>query len=82
MVDKSKKFDFTELINSVKTTINPTANTPKPDSSDVIGTQIAEISLLAQQLTNAQMEQAKALANLNKLLNKLYKDLAKDIPNR
>ena len=82
MVDKIKKFDLSELINSVKTTINPTANTPKPDPSDVIGTQIAEISLLAQQLTNAQMEQAKALANLNKLLNKLYKDLIKHCPNR
>ena len=75
MIDKKSKFNLSELIDSVKTTINPAANTPKPDPNDAIGTQIAEISLLAQQLTNAQMEQAKELAHLNKLLNGLYKDI-------
>lgn len=75
MTDIKKKFNFSGLIDDVKTTINPRANTPKPDPDDLIGIKIAEISLLAQRLTNAQMEHAKEIAKLNKLLNGLYKDI-------
>ena len=75
MSDISKKFDFSGLLDNVKTMINPTANTPNPSLDDAIGIKLAEISALAQQLGNAHAEQTRELGKLNKLLNGLYKDI-------
>ncbi|AML49557.1 hypothetical protein AYM02_09725 [Coxiella burnetii] len=75
MSNSGKKFDFQGVLNNIKSMISPESNTPSPDPSDAIGMKIAELSVLAQQLTKSHEEQAKELANVNRLLNDLFKDL-------
>lgn len=55
--------------------INPEGNTPQPDADDAIGTKIAQLSTMVQQLANAHAEQAKELHKVNKILNGLFKDI-------
>lgn len=62
MSNSGKKFDFQGVLNNIKSMISPESNTPSPDPSDAIGMKIAELSVLAQQLTKSHEEQAKELA--------------------
>lgn len=71
----NKKFDLQGIINSIKSVINPEGNTPNANPDDAIGMKIVELSTLVQQLTNAQAEHVKELANVNKLLNELFQDI-------
>ncbi|MBW5802911.1 hypothetical protein FIV31_06035 [Coxiella endosymbiont of Ornithodoros amblus] len=75
MSNSGKKFDFQGVLDNIKSMISPESNTPSPDPSDAIGMKIAELSVIAQQLTKSHEEQAKELSNVNRLLSDLFKDL-------
>ena|SRR3989338_3667273 len=69
----TKKFDLGGIVNSVKSIITPTGQTPTPqNSSDVLGAKMAELSLLLQDLAAAQSEQAKKLTEANQRLNEIF----------
>lgn len=73
--DLTKKFDFGNLVDSIKSLINPTAGTPEVDPSDAIGLKIAQLSVISQQLSKIAEEQTKEFNKLNSLLNGLYQDI-------
>jgi hypothetical protein len=69
------KFDFQNIVSSVKSIINPEISAPKVTEGDPIGTKIVQISTLLQSVSHSQSQSTKDLAHINNLLNELYKDL-------
>jgi hypothetical protein len=70
------KFDFQSIVNSVKSIINPESSVLKgAESGDPIGTKIVKINALLKETANAHAQSAKDLAQINSLLNELYRDL-------
>jgi uncharacterized coiled-coil protein SlyX len=75
MVDFTKKMNLQGVIDNIKSIVNPAGETPNANPDDAIGTSIAELSVMIQELAAATAEQAKKLAKVNKLFNALYKDV-------
>lgn len=73
--DLTKKFDLNNIVGSIKSLINPTSGTPEVDPNDAIGLKIAQISVIAQQLSKVSEEQSKEFSKLNQILNGLYGDI-------
>jgi hypothetical protein len=69
------KFDFQNIVNSVKSIINPESSILKGAESDPIGAKILNINTLLKDVANAHAKSAKDLAQINHLLNELYRDL-------
>ncbi len=76
------KFDLNKLkdsmgglVGSVKSMINPGGNVPTVDPDDALGVKIAQIATLLKQMTDAQQEHVKQLAEANKLLNAVFQDI-------
>lgn len=70
----TKKFDLNSIVGGIKSLLNP-EETPQVDPSDAIGTKIAQLSLMAQQMAKQHEQLAKDFSSANHLLNELYKDL-------
>jgi hypothetical protein len=73
--DLTKKIDFNGIVKGVKSMINPTGMTPDVDMNDPLGVKLAKISVLVQSIANIQAQQTKEFAQVNKLVNELYKDI-------
>lgn len=76
------KFDLNKLkdsmgglVGSVKSMINPAGGTPNVNPDDALGVKIAQLTTLVKQLTDAQQEHVKHLAEVNKLLNAAFQDI-------
>ncbi len=63
------------IMGSIKSMINPSGGTPTVDPDDALGVKLAQITTLLQQMTNAQQEHVKHLAEANKLLNAVFHDI-------
>ena len=69
-----KKFDLNSLVNSVKSMISPDGATPEPaDENDQLGLKMAELSILLQELSQAQAEHSKKLTQANQMLNEVFR---------
>ena len=73
--DISKKLNIGGLVNNVKSLISPGGATPDPDEDDKVGCQLAELSLLMQELNETNEEQSKRMVEINKLFNLLFEEL-------
>jgi len=73
--DITKKIDLNSIVKNVKLMINPTAATPDAADDDVLGTKLAQISVLVQSVAHIQVQQTKEFAKINKLVNELYADI-------
>ncbi len=71
----TKKFDLNSIVGGIKSLLNPESEIPTVDPSDAIGTKIAQLSLMMEQMSKIQAQQAKDFAIASHLLNDLYKDL-------
>lgn len=71
----TKKLNIQGLMDNVKSMINPEGNTPSVSSGDAMGEKMAKASILLQETTKALDEQVKKLAEINRLINDLFKDL-------
>lgn len=71
--DITKKFDG--LVSGIKSMINPAGGTPDVDPDDAIGLKIAELSIKVQQLSERHKEQSRALDEVNRLLNGVFRDI-------
>jgi hypothetical protein len=75
MGDITKKLNIGGIINNVKSMISPGGQTPQPEDGDVVGMQLAELSLLIQEQATVNAEQAKRLAKTNQLFNAVFNTL-------
>ncbi|MDF1796795.1 MAG: hypothetical protein P1U63_09690 [Coxiellaceae bacterium] len=73
--DISKKLNIGGLVNNVKSLISPGGATPDPEEGDKVGHQLAELSLLMQELNEANEEQSRRMVEINKLFNLLFEEL-------
>lgn len=73
--DISKKLNISGIVDNVKSIISPGGVTPKAEEGDVVGLQLAELSLKIQELAAVNAEQAKRLAQVNKLFNAVFDTL-------
>ncbi len=71
----TKKFDLNSIVGPIKSLLNPESEIPTVDPSDAIGTKIAQLSLMMEQMGKIQEQQAKDFVIASHLLNDLYKDL-------
>ncbi|MDF1760706.1 MAG: hypothetical protein P1U40_09235 [Coxiellaceae bacterium] len=71
----SKKLNIGGLVSNVKSLISPGGATPDPDEDDKVGCQLAELSLLMQELNETNEEQSKRMVEINKLFNLLFEEL-------
>ncbi len=71
----TKKFDLNSIVGGIKSLLNPEEESPNVDPNDAIGVKIAQLSLMAQQLSKMLEQQSKDFVIMNQLLNDLYKDL-------
>lgn len=71
----AKKLDISGIMGGLKSLLNQESEVPSVDPSDAIGTKIAQLSLMMQQMAKVHEEQAKEFAAAGHLLNELYKDL-------
>lgn len=73
----SKKFDLNSIVGGIKSLLNQESEseTPQADPSDAIGTKIAQLSLMTQQMAKTHEQLGKDFASVSHLLNDLYKDL-------
>lgn len=80
----AKKNDFSDLtrrlklsgfVDNVKSIISPTGSTPDPEEGDKIGHQLAELSLLIQDMAQVNAEQTKRMSDINKLFNEMFEEL-------
>lgn len=73
--DLTKKLNLNGIMDNVKSIITPGGVTPKAEDGDVVGLQLAELSLKIQELAKVNAEQAKRLAEVNKLFNAVFDQL-------
>lgn len=73
--DITKKIDLNNIVNSIKSIVNPGGGTPEADPEDALGVKMAQISILVQELAKNQEQQAKDLLKVNQLINELFQDL-------
>lgn len=71
----TKKFDINSIVGGIKSLLNQEVETPQADPSDAIGTKLAQLSLMTQQMAKAHEQLAKDFAAATNLFNELYKDL-------
>ncbi len=71
----TKKFDLNSLVGGIKSLLNPEEESPNVDPNDAIGVKIAQLSMMAQQMSKVLEQQARDFAIMNQLFNDLYKDL-------
>jgi hypothetical protein len=71
----TKKFDLNSIVGGIKSLLNPESETPQVDPSDAIGTKIAQLSLMSQQMSKMHEQLAKDFTAASHLLNELYEDL-------
>jgi hypothetical protein len=73
----TKKFDLNSIVGGIKSLLNQAADVPIPqvDPSDAIGTKLAQLSLMTQQMAKTHEQLAKDLVAASQLFNELYKDL-------
>lgn len=71
----TKKFDISGIVGGIKSLLNPESEVPQVDPSDAIGTKIAQLSLMTQQMAKMHEQLATDFNAASHLLNDLYKDL-------
>ena len=71
----TKKFDLNSIVGGIKSLLNQEAEVPQADPSDAIGTKLAQLSLMTQQMAKTHEQLAKDLVTASQLFNELYKDL-------
>lgn len=71
----TKKFDLNSIVGGIRSLLNAEVETPQADPSDAIGTKLAQLSLMMQQMAQTHEQLAKDLAAATHLFNELYKDL-------
>lgn len=69
-------FNLDEIINSVKSLINPIPPVPKAAESDPVGFRFAEVGRFLKEIGEANVKQAELIAKANTMLAALYKDYA------
>ena len=67
-----KKFDINQVINSVKSMINPESNTPNPQAGDQLGQKMADLSMLLQQLEKQLSSVSSDLVKANQMVNEIF----------
>ncbi len=74
--DLAKKFDLNSIVGGIKSLLAQEGEEiPQVDPSDAIGTKIAQLGLMTQQMAKTHEQLAKDFSNATHLLNELYKDL-------
>ncbi|MDF1655293.1 MAG: hypothetical protein P1U34_09295 [Coxiellaceae bacterium] len=73
--DLTKKLKIGGLVDNVRSLISPGGSTPDPDEDDKVGHQLAELSLLMQELNEVNAEQSERMVEINKLFNVLFEEL-------
>lgn len=71
----AKKFDLNSIVGGIKSLLAQEAEIPQVDPSDSIGTKIAQLGLMTQQMAKTHEQLAKDFSTATHLLNELYKDL-------
>lgn len=73
----TKKFDFQGIMDNVKSAINQLSQvTPKPaPEGDEIAAQFVTLIEKVQRIAKIQAEQAKEIAQVNLMLNELYREV-------
>lgn len=71
----TKKLNINKVVGNVKSIISPTGDTPDADEDDELGQQLAELSLLVQEMLDVHEQQSSRMEQVNKLFNEVFKDI-------
>ncbi len=74
----TKKLKIGGLVHNVRSLISPAGGTPDPEEGDKIGHQLAELSLLMQELAEVNEEQNTRMRDINKLVNEIFEELKEE----